>query len=170
MTELEGRFATSAEIEAVFDVERDNLRWIAYAITGNKQLAEQSLVDARGLQPTATGVFRDWLVKWAESATARVAATNIGESLREAAKKYANWSCDHPSHDISHEESSLLARLSSEEIVDGLDPLARTILVLRSMQRASISDCTILLTVSRRAVLSAYCHALWWLRAHSVGT
>jgi hypothetical protein len=170
MTALVGRFATSGEIEGVFDVEREKLRWIAYAITGNKQLAERSLVDARGVQPTATGVFRDWLVQWAESATARVAATNIGESLREAAKKYAYWGCDHPSHDISQEESSLLAQLSPEEIVDGLDPLARTILVLRGMQRASISNCTILLNVSRRAVLGAYCHALWWLRAHSVGT
>jgi hypothetical protein len=169
-TALGGRLATSAEIEGVFDVERENLRWIAYAITGNKQLAEESLVDARRLQPTATGVFRDWLLHWAESGTARVAATHIGESLREAAKKYAGWSCDHPSHDISQEESSLLAQLSSEEIVDGLDPLARTILVRRGMQRASISDCTILLNVSRRAVLGAYCHALWWLRAHSVGT
>jgi hypothetical protein len=169
-TALDDRFATSAEIENVFDVQRENLRWIAYAITGNEQLAEGSLVDARGLQPTATGVFRDWLVQWAGSATARVAATNIGESLRQAAKKYANWSCDHSSHDISHEESSLLAQLSPEEIVDGLDPFARTILVLRGMERASISDCAILLNVSRRAVLGAYCHALWWLRAYSVGT
>lgn len=169
-TAFDDRFATSAEIEGVFDVERDNLLWIAYTITGNKRLAEQSLVDARGVQPIATGVFRDWLVPWAESATARVAATTSARSLREAAKKYADWSCDHPSHDISHEESSLLAQLSPEEIIDGLGPLARTILVLRGMQRASISDCTILLKVSRRAVLGAYCHALWWLRAHSVGT
>jgi len=167
---LDGRFATSAEIKGVFDVEREKLRWIAYAITGNEQLAEQSLVDARELQPAATGVFRDWLVQWAASATARVAATNIGESLREAAKKYAYWGCNHPSHDISHEESLLLAQVSPEEIIDGLDPLTRTILVLRGMQRASISDCTILLNISRRAVLGAYCHALWWLRAHSVGT
>lgn len=170
MTALDDRFATSAEIEGVFDVERENLCWIAYAITGNEQLAEQSLVDARGLQPLATGVFREWLVQWAASATARVAATNIGESLRRAAKKYSAWSCDHHSHDISHEELSLLGQLSPEEIVDGLDPLARTILVLRGMHRASISDCTILLNVSRRAVLAAYCHALRWLRAHSVGT
>src|SRR4051812_38867525 len=107
-TARDDRFATAAEIESVFDVERENLRWIAYAITGDTHLAEISLVDARGLQPAASGVFRDWLLRWAQSATARMAASNIGESLREAAKKYAGWTCDHASHDISKEESLFL--------------------------------------------------------------
>jgi hypothetical protein len=169
-TALHDRFATAAEIEIAFDIEREKLRWIAYAITGDMHLAQKTLVDARDLQPTASGVFRDWLVGWAHSATARVAVRNIGESLREAAKKYENSTCDHPSHESSKEESLFLSQLSPEEIVDALDPFARTILVLRAMQRASISDCTILLNVSRRAVLGAYCHTLQWLHAQSVGT
>jgi hypothetical protein len=168
-TALDNRFATAVEIESVFDAERENLRWIAHAITGDTQLAEESLVDARALQPVASGIFRDWLVRWAQSATTRVAARNIGESLREAAKRYADWTCSHHSHDISDEESALLAQLRPEEIVDSLDPFARTILLLRATQRASISDCTILLNVPRRAVLGAYCRALQWIRAQPVG-
>jgi hypothetical protein len=99
-TALDDRFATSAEIEGVFDVEREDLGWIAYAISGNKQPAEESLVDAKKTAAYWDWCLRDWLVHWAESATARVAATNTGESLREAAKNYADWSCDHPVHDI----------------------------------------------------------------------
>jgi hypothetical protein len=56
-TALDDRFATSAEIEGVFDAEREDLGWIAYAISGNKQPAEESLADPKKLQPIGTGVF-----------------------------------------------------------------------------------------------------------------
>jgi len=168
-TALDDPFTTSAEIEGVFDVEREDLGWIAYAISGNKQHAEESLVDAKKTAAYWDWFLRDWLVHWAESATARVAATNTGESLREAAKK-CRLELRSPRSRYSREKSSQLAQLGAEEIVDALDPVARTILVLRGMRRAAISDRAILLNASRRAALGAYCHALWWLRAHSGGS
>lgn len=161
---LKNRFATDAEMRQAFVAEQESLRWISLVITGDAAKAESAIVDASGLQKTSSGVFRDWLVQWAHSATARVAAANVRDSIIANSSKYLTFSCDHSDHDLlSEAQINALRELDPHEIVVNLDPLARATLVLRGIQKTSIFDCSMLLEVPRRAIASAYCHAVRWL-------
>ncbi len=157
------RFATDAEMRQAFEMEHETLRWVSLVITGDTSKAEKAIVDATGLQKTSGGVFRDWLARWAHSATARVAVVNVRDSIIADASKYFTCSCSHMDHELlSDAQSVALRKLDPQEIVANLDFLARAVLVLRGIQRASISDCSMLLGVPRSSITSAYCHALRW--------
>lgn len=159
------RFASKSEIQAAFAEQEESLYWTALAITGNCDLAKQSIVDAGGLAETNSYVFREWLIRWAQSATARAAAQTVRESIHAAAGEYAHWTCSHSNHELLlQEEVALLRKTSPHDIVRALDPLARAVLILHGCQHASIADCSLLLSVPLRCVLGAYCRALQWLR------
>lgn len=151
-------------MQAAFDHESEDLHWLALVITGDTSLAKESVVNASGLAPMSGRVFREWLVRWAHSATARVAAEAVRAEIFAAAEKYSQWSCSHTEHElISPEEAALLRRCDPLRIASDLDPLQRSVLVLRGMQRASVSYCALLLNVPRRSVVGAHCSVLEWL-------
>lgn len=159
--------ATTLEMQATFDAERENLYWIAFVITGDSLQAERSIIDASGLQKTNSGVFRDWLTRWAHSATARVAARGMRAAIDASAQTYSDKVCGHSDHELlSADQVAFIRELDPKQIIVNLDPLARSILVLRGIQRASISDCALLLDVPRRSVIGAYCHTLNWLQSN----
>lgn len=162
------RFATAAEMQSTFDTEHTNLEWIALVITGDPLLAQKSVVDASGLHRTSSSVFRDWLTRWAHSVTAREAARNVKELSATSVPRYSNWACAHIDHPpLSAEDAAFVRKISPLEIAVNLDPLARSILVLRGIQSASFSDCSMLINASRRAVTGAYCHAVEWLHQYA---
>jgi hypothetical protein len=65
---------------------------------------------------------------------------------------------------LSNDQIASLRRVAPRDIVAALDPLARSALVLRGIQHASIADCALLLDVPRHIVADAYCQALRWNR------
>ncbi len=157
------RIASRSEIKATFEEEGDYLFWIALLITGDATDARQSIVNASELSSSGTGVFHDWLIRWAHSATARVAVEKVREVIQASANHYADWDCTHGDHNVfSNEEIQLLRQVESHEIIAALDPLARSVLVLRAVQHASISECASILGLRRRCVTGAYCCALQW--------
>jgi DNA-directed RNA polymerase specialized sigma24 family protein len=157
------RIASRREIKATFEEEGDYLFWIALLITGDATVARQSIVNASELSSSGTGVFHDWLIRWAHSATARVAVEKVREVIQASANRYPEWDCAHGDHNVfSNEEIQLLRQLEPHEIIAALDPLARSVLVLRAVQHASISECASILGLRRRCVTGAYCRALQW--------
>jgi hypothetical protein len=157
------RIASHSEIKATFEEEGEYLFWITLLITGDATVARQSIVNASELSSSGTGVFHDWLIRWAHSATARVAVEKVREVIQASANRYADWDCTHGDHNVfSNEEIQSLRRVDPHEIIDALDPLARSVLVLRALQHASISECASILGLRRRCVTGAYCRALQW--------
>jgi hypothetical protein len=158
------RIATTDEIRMVLDAERDYLYWIALLITGDPVLANKSQVDAAGLATISGGVFHDWLSRWARYATARVAASTVHDLIVASANQYGSYACEHATHEVLFEdEVGFIHQLDPQQVITELDPFSRTVLVLRGMQSASISNCALLLEVPRRCVIGAYCRALRWL-------
>ena len=51
------------------------------------------------------------------------------------------------------------------KVVQQLDVLARTVLVLHGCHRASFEDCVFLLHVPLQSAIGAYCKALQWYKA-----
>ena len=136
-------------------------------------MAEQAMANASDLSAHWSGVFRDWVIGWANHVTVRAAVRAVHDLISQAAKRYSGSSCETPDHDdpsevlsvvLSSDQIVSLRRVDPRDIVAALDPLARSALVLRGIQHASIADCVLLLDVPRHIVADAYCQALRWNR------
>jgi DNA-directed RNA polymerase specialized sigma24 family protein len=158
-----GGLASSREIQSAFAAQRDYLYWIALLITGDGALADLAVVNASALSANYSSVFRDWLIGWATYATVRAAVREVRDLISESASHYMDSSSEHRDDDVlSDDQIMSLRNVDPRDIFAALDPLARSALVLRGIQHASIGDSALLLDVPRRVVGAAYCQALRW--------
>jgi hypothetical protein len=165
--------ASSHEIQSAFAEQHDYLNWIALLITGDQVLADQAVIYASGLSTSYSSVFRDWLIGWTKSATVRAAVREVHDLISASAICYTNSSCEKTDCDVfSNGQIASLRHVDPRDIIDALDPLARSALVLRGIQHYSIADCALLLDIPSRIVAAAYCQALHWNneRADAHGT
>ena len=158
-----GGLASSHEIESAFADQRDYLYWIALLITGDGALADLAVVNASALSANYSSVFRDWLIGWATYATVRAAVREVRDLISTSASYLADSFTEHCDDNVlSDDHIASLRHMDPREIIAALDPLARSALVLRGIQQASIADCALLLDLSRSIVTAAYCQALRW--------
>jgi hypothetical protein len=170
---LGSSLVSSQEIKSILAEQRDYLYWTSLVITGDDAIATQAMVNANDLSASWSGVFRDWVIGWASHVTVRAAVRAVHDLISASAKRYSGSSCETSDFDVPSEVLSVvlssdqivsLRRVDPRDIVAGLDPLARSALVLRGIQHASIADCVLLLDVPRHIVADAYCQALRWNR------
>ncbi len=170
---LGSSLVSSQEIKSILAEQRDYLYWTSLVITGDDAIAKQAMVNASDLSASWNGVFRDWVIGWANHVTVRAAVRAVHDLISQSAKRYSGSSCETPDHDdpsevlsvvLSSDQIVSLRRVDPRDIVAALDPLARSALVLRGIQHASIADCVLLLDVPRQIVAGAYCQALRWNR------
>lgn len=158
------RMASRNEIETAFEEAHEDLFWIGLLITGNAYTSIESITHASGLS-IITGVYQDWLVHWAKSITARVAVDITHESIAQVASRYEERGCTHREHAaFSDAETEWFRQVDPNEVIAALDPLARSVAVLRGVQKVSTSECASMLELSHRCIIGAYCHALQWTR------
>jgi DNA-directed RNA polymerase specialized sigma24 family protein len=168
---LSSNLASNHEIKSVFAEQRDYLYWTSLVITGDDAIAEQAMVNASDLSAHWSGVFRDWVIGWANHVTVRAAVRAVHDLISVSAKRYAGSSPEASDDDVlsdvrsevlADDQIASLRQVDPRDIVAALDPLARAALVLRGIQHASIADCALLLDVPRQIVAAAYRHALRW--------
>jgi len=164
---------SSHEVKSIFAEQRDYLYWTSMLITGDDAVAKQAMVNASDLSASWSGVFRDWVIGWANHVTVQAAVRAVHDLISASAKRYSGSSCEASDHDdlsevlsvvLSNDQIVSLRRVDPRDVVAALDPLARSALVLRGIQHASIADCVLLLDVPRQIVADAYCQALRWNR------
>jgi hypothetical protein len=164
---------SSHEIKSIFAEQRDYLYWTSMVITGDDAVAKQAMVNASDLSASWSGVFRDWVIGWANHVTVQAAVRAVHDLISASAKRYSGSSCETFDHDdpsevlsvvLSNDQIVSLRLVDPRDIVAALDPLARSALVLRGIQHASIADCALLLDVPRQIFADAYCQALRWNR------
>jgi DNA-directed RNA polymerase specialized sigma24 family protein len=162
-----GGLASSHEVQSAFAEQRDILYWIALLITGDHALADLAVVNASALSANYSSVFRDWLIGWATYATVRAAVREVRDLISASASHYVDSSSKHSDDDVLSDVRIMsLRNVDPQETIAALDPLARSPLVLRGIQHASIADCAPLLEVSRGIVAGAYSQALRWIGEH----
>ena len=155
--------ASSDEIRSAFAEQRDHLYWIALLITGDDTLADLAVVNASALSANYSSVFRDWLNGWATYATVRAAIREVHGLISASARYLEDSSSEHPDGAVlSDDQVASLRQVDPQDIIAALDPLARSALVLRGIQHASIADSALLLSLPSRVVAVAYGHALRW--------
>jgi len=79
--------ASNQEIKSVFAEQRDYLYWISLVITGDDTIAEQAILNANELSASWSGVFRDWLIEWANHVTVRAAVRAVHDLISASAKR-----------------------------------------------------------------------------------
>ena len=158
--------ASSDEIRSAFAGQRDHLYWIALLITGDDTLADLAVVNASALSANYSSVFRDWLNGWATYATVRAAIREVHGLISASARYLEHSSSEHPDDGavLSDDQVASLRQVDPQDIIGALDPLARSALVLRGVQHASIADAALLLGEPSRVVAVAYGQALRWNR------
>jgi DNA-directed RNA polymerase specialized sigma24 family protein len=162
-------YASSAEIVACFQDQRNVLRRLAFLITGDQATADQAVVHACEITLQGNSPFRDWLLEWAKAATIASAISHGTEAIRVCEATYTDRRCAHVEHlspgDAEEHAASLDLILGTDAntLIAELDPLCRAILVLRVAIRSSIQDCALRLNVPRAVVLAANCQAMTWL-------
>ena len=160
--------ASVSEVEACFRDERDLLFRPAWLIAGDRATAEQSVVNACNMTVQGHSPFRDWMTEWAKSSTIISAISKTLDAIRSCEPAYKDLRCLHPEHRAQDNDAercmSFLFGIDPGIIIAELDPLARSVLVLRTAIRASIQDCALRLNVSRSTMLAANCRAVTWLR------
>jgi len=159
--------ASLAEVVACFQDERSLLRRLAFLITGDQQMAEQSVVNACEITLKGNSPFRDWLLEWAKAATIASAISRRAEAIRACEAIYKNERSSYVEHLVDNEDRAaslkLILQADAGKMIAELDPLCRAVLVLRVAIRSSIQDCVLRLNVCRRAVLAAASRAMTWL-------
>lgn len=158
-------FASPTEIEAAFDAESDNLRWLARLVTGDVHAAERCVTDARRISSARSGLFSDWLKQWARSATIQQAIEHSRYDIAASAITYEKSRCDHSGHEPpSWEVIERFRAMSLDQVKSELDPFVRAVMALRGGQRCNIQECALRLASTRSAVMAACCVLDEWLR------
>ena len=161
--------ASVSEVVECFSDRKSLLLQLALLITGEKQSAEQSVVNACDLTAKGSTPFRYWLSEWAKAATIGAAINRSLSAIQqcEAAGAQAHASARGRAHPEDGWESDrsleTLLVMDPAVVISQLDPLARTVLVLRLALRYSLQDCVFRLNVSRVALVRAQSRALAWL-------
>jgi hypothetical protein len=166
---LGSSLVSSQEIKSILAEQRDYLYWTSLVITGDDAIAKQAMVNTSDLSASWSGVFRDWVIGWASHVIVRAAVRAIHDLISASAKRYSGSSREASGYDVLSEvlpndQIVSLRRVDPRGVVAALDPLARSALVLRGIQYASIADCVLLLDVPRHIVADAYRQALRWNR------
>lgn len=142
---------------------------LAYLITGDEAQAKDSIIAAYNLAQQGKTPFRDWLLEWAKCATVRSAIQARLADVRECEDRYKGSDCKQPRHrpPVTRPElpamTESILHLDPEMVIAELDSLARAILVLRGVLRASVRDCSIQLNVSTESVLAVQSRIATWL-------
>ncbi len=162
--------ASASEISACFRDQRDLFLRLALLITGNRATAEQSVADACEMAIRGHSPFRSRLMEWAKWVTVKAAISESRDAICSCEPAYKDLHCSHGEHllpgnsDEGEQPGSFLFRIDPSIIISELDPLARSVLILRTVVKASILDCTLRLNLSSSTVLAANCRAMTWLR------
>ena len=160
---IESGAARSIQLDAAFDSDSAFLLWLAEVITGDSQVAEECLVDARKISQQHSGLFVDWLTQWARSATIQQAIQRVHTQISLASHNYDQIRCPHGGHvPVPLEEFRELQSVSAQKVAAELDPFVRTVGVLRGVSHCALQDCSIRLGVTRTSVAAACCVFEQW--------
>jgi len=132
---------------------------LALFLTGDKEIADECVVDACGIAETQASLFHEWLVHWAARATVRCALQIRRPQIAEIAAGCKNREPVYSKRlPLTADHFRQLIE-KSEEVHARLDVLCRFVLVLHGIARDSCDQVAAQLGVSQNTVERAYCIA-----------
>lgn len=157
---VNNKVASANAIRGVFHDRQDELQWLAYFITADRNLAEKCVVDACTLSQKQNPVFEQWLATWARYATVRAAINTQHGEIRQLAATYEQVRCTHHRHPRLPAASIERLTRRTDSMFELVDALARAALIICGVEGHSFTEAALLLGVRNSIVLAAYCQGL----------
>jgi DNA-directed RNA polymerase specialized sigma24 family protein len=156
-------YASSDDFRQVFDEHMNSLYLLAFLLTADQKKAERCFVS--GLEDAVEGspVFKEWAHSWARRAVSLNAVRVINP--RPADENDRGRSSSDPA-DSNGKTLSAGQQAEIAAILD-LKPFERFAYVLTVLERHSDQECSVLLSCTRRDVVSARTHALQQLASEA---
>lgn len=153
-------YASSGDFHRIFTEETDSLYRLAFALTADREKAEQCFVS--GLEDSAKGnsVFKEWARSWARRAIIQNAVRMINP--RPTAE-------DDPSS-LNSSGKTPAAEPAEIAAIFELEPFERFVYVMSVLEHYSDQDCSLLLNCTRRDVIAARSRALQQIETQSIST
>ena len=162
--------SSKSEILACFEEQKDVLSRLGWLIVGDEAKGEAAVLSACEIAARGTAPLKWRLREWTEWVTVKAAISESRDAICACELSYHGVRCTHSQHlqqECSAEvlrDRNFLLRIDPCIMLAELDPLARSVLILRTMLRASFFDCTLRLNMSSEVVVAANCQATAWLR------
>lgn len=154
------RHATTEDIRKAFGDYHNVLHWLALFLTGDKELADNCIVDACTVAKNQSPLFHEWLIHWAARATVECALRLQQATIHQLAEGDETAEpAEHTDPPLSREEFNLLVE-HTDEVRERLDVLSRFALVLCGIARDGRDKVAAQLGVSQASVQRTYLAAL----------
>ena len=154
------RHATAEEVRKAFIEQPEELNWLAFFLTCDKELARVCILDACALATTANDVLVHRLDQWTRCCTIVSAVEMQQQRITQLAAVHERTRCFHAAHAPLVPVALELLYDNAEELSLEIDTLCRATLILLGIERYSLNESALMLGVSQTAVEAAYCAAL----------
>jgi DNA-directed RNA polymerase specialized sigma24 family protein len=140
-----------------FASQRSELLWLAFLLTGDREMSVEAVVDATDLSHAGNPFFRNWMISWSRKLViakalsavepqmaASVRHTRERRCARRAETPDRSWSLDRDTDKIQLEHALL-----------AIDLFPRCALLLTVFEKVSIDDAAALLNADRESIMTA---------------
>ena len=156
MTNLTANAPTT--LDAIFDREMSELRWIAEVIVGDARAAESCLASARSRTEGALYVAPDWRHRWIKRCVARESVESSRLEIARFAPGRIHDSRLQSLPALTPCEIARIRTFSPAEICAALNPFERAALTLHAYLGFSTHDCALLID-SHGSLIEQACSA-----------
>lgn len=147
--------STTNEFDNLFSSEGERFRWLSHILTGNLEEAQAAFDDAFDQSHKSSHrVFRNWMASWVRRLIIKSSIGIMQSQIKDAANALSGSSLSHHKY-----RSVKLLDLQPEMLerhLPQLDELSRFVLVLRSVERYSRRETSLLLGISEAVCDRAY--------------
>jgi DNA-directed RNA polymerase specialized sigma24 family protein len=153
--------AQTGNIEGDFTLEAEELHWLVAVIAGTEQQIKMNIIDAPQIAANGEHFFRQWLTRWAQNATLRIAIEKVTAEIKRSPQINARTSgASIPACALDAADKRTLRSIPIANIRTGCNAFERAALVLHGYLGISAKDCAALLGCHPSAVLSSCSTAL----------
>ena len=147
--------ASPNAVRQAFREHRIELEWMAYFVTGSREIAAACVADACCCSEAHTNVFEEWVPTWVRYSTIRSALEVKREVIKQVARSYKNYPSVRKCQLLEGELFEFLVD-TSELFIQKLDVISRCALVLCGIQGNTVEEAAALLGVSRPIAEAGY--------------
>jgi hypothetical protein len=148
---LEGALART------FANEHTELLWLAFLLTGDRELSVDAVADATDMNDAGNPFFRNWMISWSRKLVIAKALSVVEFDMAESVRRMRERRHDRPA-EVATEDWSLDAAADKEQLERALlaiDLFPRCALLLTVFEKVSIQDTSSLLNADPEAVKNA---------------
>lgn len=140
-----------------FARERTELLWLAYLLTGDREMSLDVVVQAMDLEDASNPFFRNWMISWSRKLVIAKALGSLEAEMAASVERTRGRHSAHPA-DIPVGNWSLSDNADKTHLEEALlkvDLFPRCALLLTVFEKVSVEDAASLLNADREAVIAA---------------